>query len=142
MSKKAVVLLSGGLDSTVLLHTLLYEEYEPTAISVRYGQKHARELVCAVEVAKRAGVQHVMVDAAAALAPVFEFAKSSQVGMQDIPVPHGHYADESMRLTVVPNRNMVLLAIAGALAASIDAKTIAYAAHAGDHPIYPMPFAA
>ena len=54
-----------------------------------------------------------------------------------MPVPHGHYAAENMKLTVVPNRNMLMLAAAGAWAISLKADTIAYAAHAGDHAIYP-----
>jgi 7-cyano-7-deazaguanine synthase len=137
VTRKAVVLLSGGLDSTVLMYSLLFEDFEVVALSVRYGQKHERELVAARVSASTAKVPLVHVDAAASLFPVFEHATSSQVGTQGIAVPHGHYADESMKLTVVPNRNMLLLSIAGALAASIGARTVAYAAHAGDHPIYP-----
>jgi 7-cyano-7-deazaguanine synthase len=54
-----------------------------------------------------------------------------------VPVPEGHYTDPSMRATVSPNRNMILLSLAGAVAISHGCSTLAYAAHAGDHPIYP-----
>ena len=55
----------------------------------------------------------------------------------DIPVPEGHYAEESMKATIVPNRNMIMLAIAAGHAMSIGADSVYYAAHAGDHAIYP-----
>lgn len=56
---------------------------------------------------------------------------------KSIQLPQGHYAEESMKSTVVPNRNMILLSLAGGHALSIDFDTVAYAAHAGDHTIYP-----
>lgn len=56
---------------------------------------------------------------------------------QSVPLPEGHYAAESMKATVVPNRNMVLLAIAASWALSLGAERVAYAAHGGDHAIYP-----
>jgi 7-cyano-7-deazaguanine synthase len=52
-------------------------------------------------------------------------------------VPHGHYAAETMRATVVPNRNLIMLAVAGGIAAAEDAELVATGVHAGDHPIYP-----
>lgn len=61
----------------------------------------------------------------------------------DAPVPEGHYAEESMKQTVVPNRNMILLSIASAYALSIGAETVYFGAHSGDHAIYPdcrLPF--
>lgn len=64
------------------------------------------------------------------------FPGSSQTS-EDVPVPEGHYAEESMKATVVPNRNMVLLSLATAWAVSLKAQYVAYAAHAGDHAIYP-----
>jgi 7-cyano-7-deazaguanine synthase len=141
MTKKAIALLSGGLDSATLLYQLKYEDYEPVALSVDYGQKHLVELDAAVGIAAAAGVQHMLIDLSTGLLPVFQYARSSQVN-ELVDVPHGHYADESMKLTVVPNRNMLLLAVAGALAESLRQQkqeiwTIGYAAHAGDHPIYP-----
>jgi 7-cyano-7-deazaguanine synthase len=83
-------------------------------------------------VANALGISHKIVDLSA-LRDVM--GGSSQT--DDVPVPHGHYTDETMKQTVVPNRNMVLLAVAGAYAISLKAEHVAYAAHAGDHAIYP-----
>jgi 7-cyano-7-deazaguanine synthase len=134
--REAVVLLSGGLDSSTLLHVLLEEKFTPTALAVYYGQAHSIELSSAYNVARDVGVRIVDLDLEETARQIFAGAKSSQVGQQ-IAVPEGHYASESMKSTIVPNRNMLLLALAGAFAESIGAEVVAYAAHAGDHPIYP-----
>lgn len=132
---KAVVLLSGGLDSSTLLYEAIAGGHEVLALSLHYGQRHARELEAAAKVATLAGVEHKQVNLLPLL-DVFAGADSSQVGNY-VPVPTGHYADESMKRTIVPNRNMILLSIAAAFAISNNAKLVGYAAHAGDHPIYP-----
>ena len=130
---KAVVALSGGLDSTVLAYKLAAEGHDLIGMSVAYGQRHARELLSARAVAASLGIECEFVDLSA-LRPVL--GGSSQTST-DVAVPEGHYADESMKVTVVPNRNMILLAVAGALAVSRKADAVAYAAHGGDHAIYP-----
>jgi 7-cyano-7-deazaguanine synthase len=130
-----VLVLSGGLDSAVLLAQLLAEGHTVTALSVDYGQRHHRELAHAARLATHYDVEWRCVDLRA-LGPTL-LAGSSQTSPDRIPVPHGHYTAESMKLTVVPNRNMLLLALAGAWAISRTAEAIAYAAHAGDHAIYP-----
>lgn len=131
---RKIVVLSGGLDSTVLLAECVAEcgKDNIKAISVNYGQRHVRELDAARKIATMFDVEHKVVDLSA-LRPLLN--GSSQTS--DIPVPHGHYAEENMKLTVVPNRNMLLLAVAGCFAISVKADAIAYAAHAGDHAIYP-----
>jgi len=127
-----VVLLSGGMDSAVLLADLLDAGNVVEALSFDYGQRHRRELDAANAVARYYGVPHsVLPLPLAALAPT-----SSQTN-EAIPVPHGHYADESMRVTVVPNRNMVMLSIAIARAIATGATAVAFAAHSGDHAVYP-----
>jgi len=130
-----VVLLSGGLDSSTLLHLLLAEKRSPIALSVHYAQKHSVELASARRVAAAAKVELREVELGFAAAQIFSGARSSQVG-KNLAVPEGHYADETMKSTVVPNRNMILLALAGAYASSAGIGTVAYAAHAGDHPVY------
>lgn len=131
-STKCVVLISGGLDSTVLLAERLAAGREVLPLSCHYGQRHSRELTAADAVLKHYGLARRTV----ALTALAQVAKgSSQLG--DMPVPHGHYADESMKVTVVPNRNMVMLSVAVAYAISEAAAEVAYAAHAGDHAIYP-----
>ena len=134
--KKPVVLLSGGLDSATLLHSCAAEDPNVHALSILYGQRHVREIDAARAIAKRLDVRFTVCDLEHALRPIFAGATSSQVGIH-VPVPFGHYADESMKLTIVPNRNAVLLSVAAALAVSLGLNTVAYAAHAGDHPIYP-----
>lgn len=133
MRRRTVVVLSGGLDSTVLLHKVVHEGDEAIALSLLYGQRHEVELKHARLAASALGVQHLVLDVRA-LAPALIGSSLTSSG---IPVPHGHYADESMKATVVPNRNMLLLAIAGSVAVSHKAGRIAYGAHAGDHAIYP-----
>ncbi len=128
-----VVLLSGGLDSTVLLGHMLAHGASVRGLSVMYGQRHLTEIEAAKRVARFYDVPHQIVDLGA-LAAVMR--NSSQTD-KSVPVPEGHYADESMKATIVPNRNMILLATAIAEAISCGFNAVAYAAHAGDHAIYP-----
>jgi 7-cyano-7-deazaguanine synthase len=131
--KSAIVLLSGGMDSTTLLAHALREGYEVRALSVHYGQRHYIELSAAEDIAKSYGVEHRTVE----LGHLNPFFRGSSQTDASIDVPEGHYAEESMKMTVVPNRNMIMLAVAGAWAISTKSDVIAYAAHAGDHAIYP-----
>ena len=66
-----------------------------------------------------------------------ELLGGSALTDKSIQLPHGHYAEEAMKSTVVPNRNMILLSLAAGHAISLKFDTVAYAAHAGDHTIYP-----
>lgn len=129
---KVVIILSGGMDSTVLLYAYLREGHEVEALSFNYGQRHSKELFHAEEICKSLNVPHKVVD----LSHIKNLLQGSSL-TSDIPVPEGHYAEESMKATVVPNRNMIMLSIAAGYAISIKAKILAYAAHAGDHTIYP-----
>lgn len=130
---KTVAIFSGGLDSTVLLHVLLAQGDEVLALSVDYGQRHRRELDHARRIAAEIGVRWQLADLSA-IRPLL--ACSSQTS-DDLPVPHGHYAAENMKQTVVPNRNMIMLSVAAGWAISQRAVRVAYGAHAGDHTIYP-----
>jgi 7-cyano-7-deazaguanine synthase len=131
---KSVVLLSGGMDSTVLLHQVKASNRDPVAISFDYGQRHIKEIKVATQMAASLGVPHTVV--ALRSTTLALFAGSSQTD-KDVDVPHGHYEDPTMRLTYVPNRNMIMVSLAAALAVSLKGDTIWYAAHAGDHAIYP-----
>ncbi len=128
---KTVVLLSGGMDSTTLLHYMLKQSEEVAAISFNYGQRHKKELEYAKRTTEKLGIEHKVVE----LAPLRELLKGCSL-TDDIPVPHGHYEAESMKATVVPNRNMIMLSIATGWAISLGFDIVAYAAHAGDHFIY------
>ena len=130
---KAVIILSGGMDSTTLAYDIVhkggYEEVH--AISFNYGQKHTRELECACKSAAKLGITHYIVN----LSPIKDLLKSALTG--DYEVPEGAYDDESQKLTVVPNRNMIMLSIAAGYAMSIGAEDLFYGAHANDFAIYP-----
>ena len=130
---KALVLLSGGMDSTVLLHHLKAEGFELEALSIDYGQRHWREVGFAASQAAIVDVPYRLVN----LGVLGTVLGGNSQTDDSIPVPHGHYEAENMKLTVVPNRNMILLAIAAGNAISRDCSAVAYAAHAGDHAIYP-----
>ena len=140
--KQAVLSLSGGMDSsTVLLH-LLAEGYEVTALSFDYGQKHNVELERAAELIEyldRNG--HSVRYQRITLQGLVSLLNSNLVqGGEE--VPEGHYEEENMKDTVVPNRNKMFSSIIQAAALSIaNAKNcdvkIAMGIHAGDHAIYP-----
>lgn len=133
MKQSIVVLLSGGLDSSTLLASLQQDGWNVIALSILYGQRHKKEILASEAIAHHYHVEHQVVD----ISTVQSLFAGSALTSADIAVPHGHYTDSSMKSTVVPNRNMVFLSLAGALAVSRKAQAIAYAAHAGDHTIYP-----
>jgi len=130
--KKAVIILSGGMDSTTLLYDLLYQGYEVSAITFDYNQRHKKEIQCAKKTCKSLKIPQTILPITA----LNEVAPSS-LTRSNLKVPHGHYAEDTMKQTVVPNRNMVLLSLAGAHAISIGAEYLFYGAHSGDHAIYP-----
>jgi 7-cyano-7-deazaguanine synthase len=129
---KAVVVLSGGMDSTTLLYDVLSQGYAVSCISFDYGQKHKKELALAKQTTTKLGLEHIVVDLS-----VLNQVAPSALTRPDWQVPEGHYADENMKQTVVPNRNMVLLSLATSYAMGIGATELFYGAHAGDHDIYP-----
>jgi 7-cyano-7-deazaguanine synthase len=130
--RKALCLLSGGLDSTVLAHLLVAEGYEVHALSFDYGQRHRKELDFARRTAARLGIRHSVLD----FSTVGSLLKGSSL-TDAIPVPEGHHESPEMALTVVTNRNAILLSVAFGVAASEGASMVAVAAHAGDRAIYP-----
>ncbi|MBQ70487.1 MAG: peptide-methionine (R)-S-oxide reductase [Euryarchaeota archaeon] len=141
-SKHAVMALSGGMDSTSLLLHLLNEGFEITCLSFDYGQKHSIELERAtsfVEYLSKSGydVRHNLVDLKSALG-LFESDLLERGG----DVPEGHYEQESMKATVVPNRNAIFSSLLYGTALSISEQTscksiVALGVHSGDHAIYP-----
>ncbi|TVS09765.1 MAG: 7-cyano-7-deazaguanine synthase QueC [Planctomycetaceae bacterium] len=130
---KTVLVYSGGLDSTVLMHQLMADGDQVLALSVDYGQRHRVELQYAQRSAERLGVQWRLAD----LSSVGQLLGGSSLTSPEIAVPHGHYAQQSMKQTVVANRNMIMLSVAAGWAISQRADRVAYAAHTGDHAIYP-----
>ena len=131
--QKTVLIHSGGMDSTVLLYKLLDAGHEVSALSVDYGQRHKKELECAASLCGELGVEHRIADLTA-LNPLLA---GSSLTSPEIEVPEGHYAEDNMKATVVPNRNMILLSVATGWAISNGSESVSYAAHSGDHAIYP-----
>lgn len=131
--RRIVLIYSGGLDSTVLLYSLLAEGHEVYALSIDYGQRHKRELNSARTICRAVGVTHQVAD----LSGLNPLLAGSSLTSKSVAVPEGHYAEETMKQTIVPNRNMILLSIAGGWALSQKCEAVAYAAHGGDHAIYP-----
>ncbi len=132
---KVVVLLSGGLDSSTLLYQKVKQGNDVYPISFNYGQKHRKELIAARNICESLGEEMLLRYKGVDLTSVGKLLPSALTGVGE--VPNGHYEDESMKATVVPNRNMILLSIAAGYAQGIGAKFVSYAAHSGDHAIYP-----
>lgn len=126
---KTLVILSGGLDSTTVLHKLNADGHEVGAISFDYGQKHSKELEFARYWGEKHGIPHSIVR----LDNIF----SGSALTNDKPMPLTDYSVESMKATIVPNRNMVMLSIAISKAISGGYDAVAYGAHAGDRDVYP-----
>ena len=128
---KALLIYSGGLDSTTLLYE--YKESIVLAVTFDYGSKHnAREIACAVENCKRLGIKHLVIP----LGFIGQYFKSDLL-LSGGDIPEGSYADENMKSTVVPFRNGIMLAVAAGLAESYELDAIMLANHSGDHAIYP-----
>jgi 7-cyano-7-deazaguanine synthase len=140
--KHVVVSLSGGMDSSTLLLKALNEYETVTALSFDYGQKHRAELQRAQslvdylnENGHKVTYQQIKLDG------LVDLLDSALVEGGD-EVPEGHYEQDNMKATVVPNRNKIFASITQAVALSVANKTeertdIALGIHAGDHAIYP-----
>lgn len=129
---KAIAIVSGGMDSVTLAYLLASRGYTLHLLSFNYGQRHVRELEYAARCAADLGAQHTIIDLSS-ITPLL----SGSALTDNIDVPEGHYAALNMRLTVVPNRNAIMLSIAYAVAVAEGATVVATGVHAGDHPIYP-----
>lgn len=129
---KTLVVCSGGLDSVSLAHLVAAERNLTRLVSFDYGQRHRKELEFAARAAKRLGVPHQVIDLRGVGA-----ALTGSALTDDLDVPDGHYAEENMRVTVVPNRNAIMLAVAFGIAAAQGDDAVATAVHGGDHFIYP-----
>jgi len=142
MRPPAVMALSGGMDSTCLMLRLLAEGHAVTALGIDYGQRHRRELELAqrnVELLQKHGhaVTYNLIDLRSAMSTL-----DSSLTDHDAAMPEGHYAEEQMKQTVVPNRNAIFSSLLFATALSLSKQhnghaRIALGVHSGDHAIYP-----
>ena len=129
----AVIILSGGMDSAVLLARELSLGARVAALSFDYGSKHnCRELPMAADICARSGISHTIVQM-----PFINELFSSSLLQSGTGIPDGAYAAATMKSTVVPFRNGIFLAIAVGYAESIGASRVLIGSHAGDHHIYP-----
>jgi len=129
---KTIVICSGGLDSVSLAHRVAADHDLAALLSFDYGQRHVKEVEHAAACAARLGVPHRVVDIRQIGA-----ALSGSALTDNVAVPDGHYAEETMKITIVPNRNAIMLAVAFGMAAAEKTDAVAAAMHGGDHFIYP-----
>ena len=129
---KTLVVCSGGLDSVTLAYKVAKESNLAGLIAFNYGQRHKKELGFAKLCAEALDVSYNIIDISSVGALL---SGSALTG--DIAVPDGHYEEESMKATVVPNRNAIMMTIAYGVASARDMQAVAIAVHGGDHFIYP-----
>lgn len=128
----ALLICSGGFDSVTLAYRLAAEQSLGTLLTFDYGQRHRKEIDAARRCAEQLAAPHLVMD----ISSIGRQLSGSAL-TDDIAVPHGHYSEEQMKLTVVPNRNAIMLTIAFGVAAARGFDTVALAVHGGDHFIYP-----
>lgn len=128
--KNKLIIFSGGMDSATLL--FLEKESIKMALGFDYGQKHKKELRHAKSLCEELNIKYHIIN----LSSITPYIKSNllQTGGE---IPEGHYEDLSMKQTVVPFRNGIMLSIAAGIAESNNCEEILIANHAGDHAIYP-----
>lgn len=130
---KITLILSGGMDSTTLLYKALKETDDVEVLSFDYNQRHKKELEYAKKLVKRFNLKHKIID----ITSIKQLLEGSSLTDDNMQVPEGHYAEDNMKQTVVPNRNAIMLSIAYAYAISNKSNILYYGAHSGDHFVYP-----
>ncbi len=141
--KQAVLSLSGGMDSSSLLLHLLANGYEVTALGFDYGQKHKVELQRAMQLVQYLKFKNQPVTFQIITLNGLSTLLNSSLVTGGADVPEGHYEQDNMKETVVPNRNKIFASLIQAVALSVATKgekqevAIAMGIHAGDHAIYP-----
>jgi len=134
MAGKTIVVYSGGLDSTTLLYHLRAMGHEVKALSVNYGQRHlARESAAADAICRGLRIERRTADLTALVA----FFGGNALTNHGAALPQGGYAADTIGVTAVPNRNMVLLSVGIAWAASLGFDAVAFGVHGGEHTNYP-----
>ena len=144
-AQKALIVLSGGLDSSVLAYYVndIISKNEGSQIgfiTFDYGQRHKKEIQRAEGIAYLLkGSFHKIIDLSA-MKHIFQgssLIEGISSGQEEPEIPEGHYQEESMKETIVPGRNAIMCSIAWAFASSIGCNLLAFGAQAGDNFIYP-----
>ncbi|KRT64847.1 MAG: protein, queuosine biosynthesis protein QueC [Candidatus Dadabacteria bacterium CSP1-2] len=133
---KAVVIASGGVDSSTLLYKTVNDNYETYALTFIYGQKHRREIESAKKICEGLKVHHKVIDLSV-LKDVLSGSALTDSGVEIPEVPETAEYYETLRATIVPNRNSIFLSIAIGYAVSIKANYIFFGAHHSDRGVYP-----
>lgn len=131
--KKITLIYSGGSDSFTLLHDALNKGFDLDCITFDYGQKHLKEIEFAKSVCKELNIKQTFIK----IGNSDEIFGSTSLVHEDNKIPYGSYKEESMKSTIVPNRNMIFLSYAIAYSIAHEIDEVWYGAHAGDHFIYP-----
>lgn len=134
--EKAVVIASGGIDSSTLLYKVVHDGLDAKALTFLYGQKHVREIESAKKISSLLQVVHKVID----ISPVSELLSGSaltdaSVNIPEVPASAEHY--DTLASTIVPNRNAIFLSLAVGYAVSIGARKVYFGAHFSDRGIYP-----
>jgi 7-cyano-7-deazaguanine synthase len=145
LDRRAVLIVSGGMDSCVLAHYYASAGWNLHLISFNYGQKHIKELSYAERSVANLRERYGQGPNAITIAfdiielPIARLLTDSNSALinKNLKIPHGHYTDDSMKSTVVPYRNPNLLLQAATVAWNERASIVAFAAHYGDHAQYP-----
>ena len=133
MAKKAVLIASGGMDSVTMAYLFKSQGYDVHLVGFDYGQRHSKELDSLKKIGELLNAKVDVID----LSHLRDYISGSSLTSDDVVVPDGHYSEETMRVTVVPNRNAIMLSIAVGIAVVQKAEVVATGVHAGDHFIYP-----
>lgn len=133
---KAVVIASGGVDSSTLLYKTVKEDYETYVLTFIYGQKHKREIESAKKICEGLKVHHKVIDLSV-LKYVLSGSALTDSGVEIPEVPETAEYYETLRATIVPNRNSIFLSIAIGYAVSIGANHVFFGAHHSDRGVYP-----
>lgn len=136
MKEKVVIILSGGIDSSTLCYKTASDNCDIYSLTMIYGQKHLKEIESAKIIAEKLGIKNKIID----ISSLKELLTGSALTDSEVEVPMvsetvEHY--ETLKSTIVPNRNAIFLSIAIGYAQSIEANTIFFGAHHSDRGVYP-----
>ncbi len=136
MNNKAVIIASGGIDSSTLLYKMVKEGFEVYVLTFIYGQKHLKEIEYAKSIAEKLDVNHKVVDLSSMKVLLSGSALTdSSIEVPEVPETSEYY--ETLQSTIVPNRNAIFLSIAIGYAVSLKANHVFFGAHFSDRGVYP-----